>query len=652
GEAMGSVYWIGGESGPPGWGIEPASPNSSDVINFAGPTAEIFSNECYGEVACGGTPTIWIYSGPNKVELLFVPPAPQLCWDVWDPVCGLGGTFGPLEAGHWEFFGNNPYATFSIEFDVVAAQAEPVSYHVDAADGNDLNDGSSKETAFATIARGIDAAAEGDTVLVWPGVYTGGGNRDLDFAGKAITVRSTEPEDPCVVAATIIDCNGSEGEPHRGFYFHSGEDGNSIVEGLSIINGDVSGSSAWPEASGGGIFCYGAASPTIKHCIMRSNSATWGGAICYYQSYKASIGNCVISGNDANYGGGVMCRVGMMSIADNDVIMNKCTFSGNSAEAGGAVLIGEGSNPSIANCILWGNNATYGPEIAMTTVDWGSALCISFSDVEGGQGAIYDMDRLEWGPGNIDTDPCFADPCGGDYHLKSAAGRWDANSESWVADASTSPCIDAGNPGCPLGDEPNDVNNVRINMGAYGGTVEASKSPANWALLADLTNDGVVDSIDLGVFVDDWAESGVCVASDLDRSEFVDFADFDVFAQQWSSISAGGASMEYEITACGMKSAAVESGETRFTATVVGSYIYFEDMMTANCCPDELLLEMDVDGNVITLYEREVLSMPCLCICDYPVTATLGPFEAGVYTLEVYEDYGGSIGSTIVTIGP
>ncbi|UCF44462.1 MAG: hypothetical protein JSV99_06020, partial [Planctomycetota bacterium] len=47
GEAMGSVYWIGGESGPPGWGIEPASPNSSDVINFAGPTAEIFSNECY-----------------------------------------------------------------------------------------------------------------------------------------------------------------------------------------------------------------------------------------------------------------------------------------------------------------------------------------------------------------------------------------------------------------------------------------------------------------------------------------------------------------------------------------------------------------------------------------------------------------------------
>ncbi len=73
-------------------------------------------------------------------------------------------------------------------------------------------------------------------------------------------------------------------------------------------------------------------------------------------------------------------------------------------------------------------------------------------------------------------------------------------------------------------------------------------------------------------------------------------------------------------------------------------------MMVANCCPDELWLEMTVEDNLITIYENEYLTMGCFCICDYPVAATLGPFEPGTYTLEVYEDYGGFIGSTTVTI--
>jgi hypothetical protein len=133
----------------------------------------------------------------------------------------------------------------------------------------------------------------------------------------------------------------------------------------------------------------------------------------------------------------------------------------------------------------------------------------------------------------------------------------------------------------------------------------------------------------------------------------VNFVDFAIFAAECSGVTVGETSISYQIEDCNMGAkAAAESGETRFTVTVVGSDIYFEDMMEANCCPNELFLEMDVDGNVITIYEREVLVTPCFCICDYPVTATLGPFEAGTYTLEVYEDFGGFIGSTIVTIEP
>ena len=75
-------------------------------------------------------------------------------------------------------------------------------------------------------------------------------------------------------------------------------------------------------------------------------------------------------------------------------------------------------------------------------------------------------------------------------------------------------------------------------------------------------------------------------------------------------------------------------------------------MMVANCCSDKLELQMVVEDNLITIYEIEYLGAPCFCICDYPVTATLGPFQPGIYTLEVYEDWGGFIGSATVVIGP
>jgi hypothetical protein len=73
--------------------------------------------------------------------------------------------------------------------------------------------------------------------------------------------------------------------------------------------------------------------------------------------------------------------------------------------------------------------------------------------------------------------------------------------------------------------------------------------------------------------------------------------------------------------------------------------------MRANCCPDELELQMTVENNIITIFETEHASTPCPCICDYPITATLGPFQPGTYTLYVYQD-GGFIGITSVTISP
>jgi len=165
-------------------------------------------------------------------------------------------------------------------------------------------------------------------------------------------------------------------------------------------------------------------------------------------------------------------------------------------------------------------------------------LYVSYCNVRGGELDVFLDDEeddpiLYWLEGNIDADPCFADADNDDYHLLSQAGRWDPASESWVVDAVTSPCIDAGNPGCPLGDELNDANNVRVNMGAYGGTDEASKTPANWASLADLTNDHKVNFNDLAVFVHYWLESGRCIPSNLNRNDPVDLLDFNLFANEW-----------------------------------------------------------------------------------------------------------------------
>ena len=84
----------------------------------------------------------------------------------------------------------------------------------------------------------------------------------------------------------------------------------------------------------------------------------------------------------------------------------------------------------------------------------------------------------------------------GDYHLKSQAGRWDPNSQTWVQDDITSPCIDAGDPNSPIGLEPF-PNGGYINMGAYGGTSEVA---------GDINGDCKVDQTDLDILMLHWLE--------------------------------------------------------------------------------------------------------------------------------------------------
>jgi len=379
------------------------------------------------------------------------------------------------------------------------------------------------------------------------------------------------------------------------------------------------------------------------------------------------ISNCIITDNWATCGGGVSitddwatCGGRVSSIGDETGISQaeliNCTLSANTAEYGGALYCGELGYAKLTNCIFWGDSATYGPEITMHSGDWGSDLSAWYSNIQFGESgvffesaSVYPID-LDWSEGNIDTDPCFADPHNHDYHLKSQAGRWDPNSESWVLDGVTSPCIDKANPGCPVGGEPT-PNGNRRNMGAYGGTTEASKSPEGWSILADLTNDRSVDGNDLRVLVDYWLEEGECIPGDLDGSRLVDFADFALLGLEWSQAYLKEPGMTYEIGDCNMSPAGTDSNEPRFSVRVEGAFICFEDMMYANCCPEALWLEMTVQGNAITMKEMELTLIPCDCMCYFPISARLGPFKPGTYTVEAYDNYGQYLGIVEVVIG-
>jgi len=78
---------------------------------------------------------------------------------------------------------------------VVSDLRPSTSFHVDGANGDNKNDGSTREHAFATIQKAIDSANDGDTVLVWPGTYIGA----ISFKAKAITVKSAD--DPATLKA-------------------------------------------------------------------------------------------------------------------------------------------------------------------------------------------------------------------------------------------------------------------------------------------------------------------------------------------------------------------------------------------------------------------------------------------------------------------
>ncbi|MBN1974763.1 MAG: C10 family peptidase [Sedimentisphaerales bacterium] len=401
---------------------------------------------------------------------------------------------------------------------------------------SDSNEDGSPEHPFDSISEAIDAAYHGDMIIILPGIYTGNGNRDIDFKGKAITVRSENPNEPNLV---IINCGADTNEPHRAFVFQNYEIPKSVLSGITITGGyhEYGGAiyltdCAMPaitncvfvsnKAGTGGAIYSNNSSPVISNCEFSENQADAGGAIYNYSGdsgSKPSVTSCNFSGNTSIYNGGAIYNSGQVSpsftkcsfvsnysaggggaIRNNaniNLSLNNCIFSTNMAETfGGGIRSSNGSSVVLTNCTFYANFAGNGKSIACTVDDLNTYLAgnlkISNCIIVDGGNEIFNNDNSEinvtysnlkdaessvpWpGDGNIYADPIFADIEAGDFHLKSQAGRYNPNSQNWIIDKLTSPCIDTGDPQSQVSQEP-EPNGGIINMGAYGGTNQASKS--------------------------------------------------------------------------------------------------------------------------------------------------------------------------------
>jgi PKD repeat protein len=260
-----------------------------------------------------------------------------------------------------------------------------------------------------------DEVKAGDTIILKASdaPYTGEGFVNLDFAGKAVTLKSQSGP-----AKGVIDGGGVA----RAFYFHSGETAQTVVSGLTLTNcgGDMGGAIAI-EASD--TEQPSPSSPTIMDCIIVNNTATAQGAAVSIVGSSPTFVNCLIASNTTPEGdtSSVLLGSAIYCSAASPTLTN-CTIAGNAnAEGNGSVYCANGSAPVITNTILYGNTV---PEIVISSLEGEapSVPDVTYSFVPGYEGDTNIVDLL--------TSPAFIGE--GDYRL-----------------AEGSPCINVGNNEAP-----------------------------------------------------------------------------------------------------------------------------------------------------------------------------------------------------------
>lgn len=328
---------------------------------------------------------------------------------------------------------------------------------------------------YPTIQQGIDAAVDGDTVIVHPGEYV----ENIILSHKNLTIKSRYrgyPSDRHWIEQTII----------RARYYGSvvllgpGVDSTTTLMGFTIT--DALPPPYGPKTFGGGIYCARYTSPVLRGLILAENMAHYGGGIYCDTHSHPLIDNVRFRNNIAEKGGGLFIDYGahptltQVSLFHNHATVagggiycysqsrplvrhstlahNSSDFHGggifvyatsplfhnitlykNRALSGGGLYCGMASTVPIVNSIFWQNEPE---EIVCSRLLGGqSMILISHSDIQGGLSEVMNFgDEIHWLNGNLDVEPQFLNQREYDFQIIKKSDCLDAGTSflAWEGD--------------------------------------------------------------------------------------------------------------------------------------------------------------------------------------------------------------------------
>jgi hypothetical protein len=352
-------------------------------------------------------------------------------------------------------FGVRTNANVSLAYYVNDASTEGDVYCT--AVGSDANSGGSPAAPKATLQAVLDEyqLLAGDVVYVDTGNYS---EQTVTF-----TAADSGAEDNRV---RVI------GNPAGGTVF---DRGNTTLDAF-VMNGVSHLSMEALTAKNGryGIY-FGASASDIQFLRMKLTNNRWG--LYGYMAAEWIFANGEIAGNTD---GGVYRR----NASPQTQIRNSVLWGNGTAlsVAGGL---------SVSNSVVGGHARVFGNQLASGDFNllWGNTLLNStlatLADLQG--------TGMGWEHSFV-ADPLFADAEGGDFHPKSVRGRYNPATTNFVKDKVHSPLIDTGDPAAAVGSE-TAPNGGRLNVGAYGGTAQASKSRTNaWVQVLSFNDGGTLDA--------------------------------------------------------------------------------------------------------------------------------------------------------------
>ncbi|MCU0915910.1 MAG: hypothetical protein MUC88_15320 [Planctomycetes bacterium] len=224
---------------------------------------------------------------------------------------------------------------------------------------------------YVSLRAAVEACRSGDIIVLEPGVYFGLNNQDITFSGKALTVSSHDPNDPAVVADTIIDCQGGGLATHYAIGALGNGETRLTLAGLTICNG--------VDVFAGGAVRSEEADLDVINCVFRTNTIdTWGGAV-YCRDNRARFIGCTFTGNTSKTlrGGALRCERSQVEVSnctfennngsaldtgDCQVTVTGCTFQRNKGQEGGAIRSQADTNPqgttlNVTRCTFTANSA-------------------------------------------------------------------------------------------------------------------------------------------------------------------------------------------------------------------------------------------------------------------------------------------------------